>query len=369
MREGAPTRGAAAALMLALVAGPLQGQAGAAAAGGTLVQSFTFDDPAAASIETLSLVTVPFSGRVALTPWADISLSGAWARGSLDDGSGTSNIASLTDTRLALGIQAGWARLTAIALLPTGKSSQTLAESRVAGAIAADLLPFAVSNWGSGAGGGINVSAARPVGPLGVGLSVAYLARQSFEPLEDEGFAYRPGDLLRVVAAVDATVGGTGKATAQLTWHRHGEDELQDENLYRSGDRLKALGSYAFPVGAGSNGLVYAGVVHRERGTFLGAEDTSASQDLVMVGGGMRVPLAGGVLQPDVEARVFRRSDGIDQGYDVGVGAGFERPVGGYVLVPSIRAHFGRLEVREGVETAFTGFEIGLSARFGGGAS
>lgn len=368
MRGGAATAGPAAALMLALLAGPLQAQPAAAGAAGVLVQSFTFGDAAAASIETLTLVTVPFSGSVALTPWADVSLSGAWARGSLDDGSRTSTIASLTDTQLALGIQAGWARLTAIALLPTGTSRQTLDESRVAGAIAADLLPFVVSNWGSGGGGGINVSAARPLGPVGVGLSVAYLARQSFEPLEDEGFAYRPGDLLRVVAAVDATVGGSGKATAQLTWHRHGEDERQDENLYRSGDRLKALGSYAFPVGAGSNGLVYAGVVHRERGTFLGAEDTSASQDLVMVGGGLRLPLAGGVLQPDVEARVFRRSDGVDQGYDVGVGADFERTVGGHVWVPSIRAHFGRLEVREGVETGFTGFEIGLSARLGGGA-
>lgn len=361
-----PVLAAAAALLLP---GSAPAQNGPDLGVGALVQSFTFDDPDAASIETLSLITLPFSARATLTPWADLSVSGAWARGSLTHGSESSTIASLTDTQLALGLTAGWARVSAIALLPTGKDGQTLSESRVAGAIASDLLPFAVSNWGSGAGGGVNVSAARPMGPLGVGLSVAYLARQSFEPLEDEDFAYRPGDLLRVVAAVDATVAETGKATAQLTWHRHGEDEVRDENLFRSGDRVRVLGSYAFPVGAGSSGLAYAGVLHRNRSTFLQSGDTGAAQNLVLLGGGLRVPLGGGVLQPDVEARFFQRSDDIDQGYDIGLGADFEFSRGGRILVPSVKAHLGRLEVREGVETGFKGFEIGLSARFGGPAS
>lgn len=373
-RPGVATRGTA-SLLLALLAPALfapaaaQGQSAPGVRAEARYQSFSFDDPDAASIETLSLLSLPFSARAALSPLVDLSVSGAWARGSLEHGSESSTIAAFTDTQLALGVTAGWARISAIALLPTGQSTQTLDESRVAGAIAADLLPFAVSNWGAGAGGGLDVSAARPVGPLGVGLAVAYLARASFEPTEEEDFAYRPGNLLRVTAAVDGTVGESGKATAQVTWHRHGEDEFRDENLFRSGDRLRVLGSYAFPVGAGSNGLAYAGVIRRERGTFLDSDATSASQNLVLVGGGLRLPMAGGVLQPDVEARVFRRSDGLDEGYDIGVGADFEISGPGRLLVPSLRAHFGRLEVRDDVQTGFTGFEVGFSARFGGGGS
>lgn len=344
---------------------PAVAQTAPSAAAAVSYQTFTFDDADAAAIGTLSLLTVPVSARVPLTELVDVQVNGAWARGELDHAGETSTISGFTDTQLQLGVQAGWARFTAIALLGTGKATQTQSESRVAGAIAADLLPFAISNWGSGSGGGAAVSVARPVGPLGLGLSVAYLARQSFEPLDGETFSYRPGNLLRVVAAVDGTVADVGKATLQLSWFRYGEDELDNNNLFRSGNRFRVLGSYAFPLGARANGIAYAGVLHRARGTFLELDETMASQDLVTVGGGIRVPVGGGVLQPDVEARFHRRADGIDQGWDLGIGADYEIAGTNAMLVPSARAHIGNVEVRDGVSTAFKGFEVGLALRLG----
>ncbi|HZD04915.1 MAG TPA: hypothetical protein VE173_08350, partial [Longimicrobiales bacterium] len=229
------------------------------------------------------------------------------------------------------------------------------------------LLPFAVSNWGSGAGGGAAVSMARPVGALGLGLSVAYLARQSFEPLDDQTFSYRPGNLLQVVAAVDGTVGDAGKATLQASYYRYGEDELDDANLFRSGDRFRILGSYAFPLAARANGIVYAGVLHRARGSYLDSDETLASQNLVMAGGGVRVPTGGGVLQPDAEIRFYRRADDVDQGWDLGIGASFELTGRSTMLAPFARVHIGNLEVRPGVDTGFKGFELGAAVRFGGG--
>jgi hypothetical protein len=91
-----------------------------------------------------------------------------------------------------------------------------------------------------------------------------------------------------------------------------------------------------------------------------------SSQDLVMVGGGARIPVGPGVLQPDGEARLFRRADGVHQGYDLGIGVAYEIPGDGWVFLPSARAHLGHLELREGIETGFKGIEIGLAARFGG---
>jgi hypothetical protein len=202
---------------------------------------------------------------------------------------------------------------------------------------------------------------------VGLGINVAYLVRRSFEPLDNQQFAYRPGDLLHVSVAMDGTVGEAGKATVRLTYERNGEDRGNDANLFRSGDRYQVLGSYAFPIGPGSNGIVYASLLHRNAGAFLESTETVASQDLVLFGGGARIPMGSGVFQPDAEARLFRRADGIDQGYDLSVGASYEIPGAEWTFAPSARVHLGHLEIREGVETGLTGFEAGLAIRRAGG--
>jgi hypothetical protein len=262
---------------------------------------------------------------------------------------------------------AGGVTVSGIGLLPTGISTQSLEESRVAGAIGADLLPFAITNWGAGGGGGGMVSVARAAGPVGLGLSVAYIARRSFEPLADETFAYRPGNVLSVVAAVDGNPSPSTKGALRLAYHRYGEDRVGGANLFRSGDRVEATASLAFPFGRGSSGIVYGSFHHRGGGTFLALDDLLADQDLVLLGGGARLPVWGVVLQPDAQARVFRRSDGLGQGWDLGAGVGVEIPMGSASLVPLARVHFGNVEVREGVDTGMTAFEVGLAWRWGRG--
>lgn len=339
--------------------------------GGVLFQRYSFSDVEAASVESVSLTALPFSGTVRFNPRLSFGLSGTWAKGSLvDPQRGELTISGLTDTQLVLTMagRGGATSVSAIMLLPTGLETQTIDESRVAGAVASELLPFAISNWGTGGGAGVSMSTAHAFGGLGVGLSASYVVRREFTPLEDLTFAYRPGNVLRVAAAVDGTLGSSAKGALRLTVHRHEDDAADEANLFRAGNRVEVLGSLGFPVGARSTGLVY-GIIHkRERGTFLTSDGSLASQDLILAGGGLRSRVGSWVVQPRVEARLFRREDGVEQGYDVGAGIDAEIPVGNTMWVPSIRAHLGNLEVREGVETGFTGLEFGLALRFGGGA-
>ena len=359
-----------AALALIAFGLPLSAQT-VQAGGGVLFQRYTFDDIEAASVESVSLTAFPFSGTARFNPRLSFSVSGTWAEGSLvDPQRGELTISGPTDTQLSLTMagRGGATSVSAIMLLPTGLETQDLDESRVAGAVASELLPFAISNWGTGGGAGVSVSTAHAVGGLGVGLSASYVVRREFTPLEDLTFAYRPGNVLRLAAAVDGTLGASMKGALRLTVHRHEDDAADDANLFRAGNRVELLGSLGFPVGATSTGLIY-GIIHkRERGTFLSSDGELASQDLILAGGGLRSRVGSWVLQPRVEARLFRREDGVEQGYDVGAGIDAEIPVGGTMVVPSIRAHLGNLEVREGVETGFTGLEFGLALRFGGGA-
>ena len=372
-RRGGSRSGLLVALTAAMALAPLtaeaQLQSGVARVGG-LYQSFQFDDGGVTGVETLSLLTVPVNARVPLTRWARVDVAGAWADGSLETADGsTISLSGFTDTRVSLtfGTPGSLARVSVFGLLPTGESEQTLDETRVAGALATDLLPFAVSNWGSGGGAGGSISLARTAGSVGLGLAVSYLARQSFEPLAGEAFAYRPGDLLQVSAAVDGPVGDAAKATLQATYNRYGDDEFGEENLFQSGDRYQVTASLAFPVGAAASGITWAGVLHRDQGAFLDGTETASAQDLVLVGGGLRFRTGGIVLQPDVQGRFFRQSEGEDQGWDLSAGVDLEIPAGGTTLVPSVAAHVGNLQVVEGVESSFTGFEAGLSVRFGGG--
>lgn len=356
------------ALAAVLAAAPAAAQA-PGLGGGVLFQRFTFDDVEAAQVESISLTVLPFSARASLGSRVTLGVDGAWADGRLDEPDGEqSTISGLTDTQVVLSFlgRGGATTLSAIALLPTGNETQDLSQSRVAGAVASELLPFALSNWGTGGGGGLSASTAHVLGGLGVGVSVSYLVRREFAPLADEEFAYRPGNVLRVVAAVDGTIGSSSKGTLRLSLHRHEDDAFDESNLFRAGNRMEVMGSLGFPVGGRSTGLVYALFHRRERGTFLSEDGTLASQDLVSAGGAIRSRVGNVVLQPRVEARVFRREDGVEQGYDLGAGLDAEIPMGATTWVPSVRAHLGNLEVRQDTETAFVGLELGMALRFGG---
>lgn len=343
-------------------------QVAAEATAGVIWQSYRFGEKDRVGAEGVALLTIPvaFSARFGAATTLDVR--GAWAAGTLDRGGGIrSEIAAPTDAELSLRHTLGRDAvvLGLVAFLPTGKATHDPEEAEVAAAVAAELLPFRVNHWGTGGGVGGSVAVARTVRGFGVGASAGYVVAGEFEPRAGESVVFQPGNLLRLAAVVDRTVGGASKTALRVGFQRHGEDAVEGTNLFRAGKRLEVIASHAFPAGGGSSAILYAGFLHREKGSFLTGVEEAPSQDLVVAGGGIRVPIGFGVFTPSADLRVHRRSDGIGQGWVGGIGASFEVPAGGAALIPTARVRMGSVEVRDGDSSGVLGLEAGALVRFG----
>jgi hypothetical protein len=347
-------------------AGRVSAQAGSSVAGGVGFERYSFGTPGAIDIESLTLLTVPFGGRFELGRRVSVGLTGAWARASLVNSDGEeTEYSGLTDTEASVVVQLapGWASLTGVALLPTGSKSMTFEEMIVAGAVAADQLPFRITHWGTGGGAGMSLAVTRPIGSFAAGLSVGYVVARTFEPLAGDAFEYRPGNQLQVVAAVDRLIGESAKAAVRAKYQRFGADEGDGRNLFQSGDRLTVTGSLDFAVGR-STAIVYAGWYERDPAELLQPPpEILPSQTMLYGGAGLRASLGSAVLQPSVDVRVVDTEVG--PGYTVGVGASLEAPAGTSTLIPSARLRFGSAESVDGVKTRFTGLDAGFSIRLG----
>lgn len=366
-----------AAILAALIAGATTAPAGAqepTGSGGTglEIQSYSFDDVQESGLQSLSVLTVPLAGQVQLFERLTIGLGGQWARGRLERSDGTtSEISGLTDTEITASVRLGRdaATITAVGLLPTGHSTYSLEELDVAGAVAADLLPFRVSNWGSGGGFGVRASATRQLGAVGAALSAGYFVSGEFDPVEGEVVSYQPGNNVQVRGALDAPVGAAGKIGLQGSVQIYGDDTTEGTNLFRAGDRWQLLGNYAFPLAGAGAGYAYGGLLHRAEGTYLQDLEPVASQDLYLTGAGARLRVGEVLLMPTVDARWVTSDADRDQGVDVRMGASAEWSVAERVTaVPVLRVHVGSLELRDGRESGFTGFDAGLTLRVGGGS-
>lgn len=356
-------------LLLGAAEAHAQGGESGSVGGGYVVESIRFSDADAVGIESLELVTLPFASEISLPRGIRLRASGAHATGTLAEADGTtSSISGLTDTGLQvdLPVLGDHLVLTAVAVLPTGTATQKEEEASVAGAFAADLFPFRVTNWGSGGGMGLAAATTRSFGRVGVGLGVGYSAAREFMPLESGEAAYRPGDEFHMRGVLDVTTGRTGKLSLQLLAQRYSEDQLAGKNLFQSGDRLSAIASYSFAAGARGRGAVYAGGTHREQGSFLDGSESVPLQDLLIGGARLRLPLGPVVFLPSVDTRTFRSSDGVGQGYLLGAGLGAELAVSRFTFVPTFRSRSGRLSLRQDEESGLSGRELGLIIRIGG---
>ena len=334
---------------------------------GVSYETYTFAEPANRGIESISLLTFPAQARVSLFRALRLDLNGAFASGAVTMADGTeATVSGPTDTDVGLTYAFGRDRATvgAFVSLPTGHSTHTADEAVAAGMIAADLLPFRITNWGAGGGAGVHGSYSVPLGSWNLGASAAYRMAREFEPITEPSFTYQPGDEVRVRVGVDRTFGRSGKLNLALAGWFYGEDAQDDNALYQSGNRYQALGSYAFRAGYRSMAVVYAGVLHRKNGVYITGEFDTPSQDLILAGGGMRMPMGGVTLLPSVDVRVFRRENGLNQGWLGGVGLAADVPAGPLTITPSARFRYGNAVMAEDVESGITGFAVALVARF-----
>jgi hypothetical protein len=334
-------------------------------------QLFTFGESETTGLKSISLITTPISASALLGQSVSVGLTGAYARGVLERSDGTtSEISNLTDTQLSatLALADGVVGLTGVVSLPTGNSTLADNERDLAGRIASDLIPFRISNWGSGGGAGVRASVAQSFGTVGAGFSATYFVAQDFTPLAENEAVYRPGNNLAVRAAIEGDVGRTGKLSLQLTYHSFQSDVADGANLYRSGNRYQAIASYAFPAGRRSSGVVYGGAMHRAGGINLQERPVlpAGPQTLFMAGYGGRLRQGGAVLMPTLDLRALRSDDGIDQGVEGRAGLAAEFGAGGWTFIPVARIHFGSVTWIKDVNSSVLGGDVGLTIRIGG---
>ena len=347
----------------------LHAQVASTVGAGIEFQSFSFSEADDVGVESLSLVTLPVAVSVPLAEWISLGMVGHWARTEKTRPDGeTLTLSGFTDTELSATVRVPGdvASFTAVVALPTGNSTHDADEVEVAGNVASDLLPFRISNWGSGGGGGARASVAKSFGTVAAGVSVGYFVARDFTPLTFADTEYRAGNNLVIRAALDGNVGPAGKLSLQLTLRSYGNDQQDGVGGFQSGNRYQAIGSYAFAVGPRSSGVVYLGALRRSEGELEGVPLRRA-QTLYMAGGGASFRLGQILMRPSVDARVLRSETGVDQGYNTGFGVRAEVGVGRAVLVPLVRIHIGKLALVKGVsESSFVGTDLGLTVRFGG---
>jgi len=362
-----------AAVLFALVGASPQlalGQSGMpGVSGGGIAQfeTYRFSDPDVVALRSVSLFSLPLGVRVTLPGNFRADVSTAFARGAIERPDGaTTTLAGPTDTRIRVGTDAlldGRLSLGSVLLLPTGTDRFSGEEAALAGILAADLLPFGISSWGSGGGIGAEAALSHATDAGTLLLGGAFLVPGEYDALDGSEFRYRPGSVFQLQAGVDRDVGAASRVSLQAMVQRYGEDAVEGQNLFRSGNRILVLGSWAFPVGAAGSSIAWGGYLHRSSGSYLETLDARPSQGLFYGGIGLRQAWGRSVVAPSVEVRVLRRDGGEDQGMLAGVGAALEIPSGGLLVVPSLRARFGEALVREGASSTFTGVELGLGLR------
>lgn len=362
----------ASALVTALWVTPaeLAAQSPLQVGGAATFERYAFAEEDGSELESISLLSLPFEARAELASNVSLTARGAWAQGRVAWRDGTEmELSGPTDTELRLSWELARRaiRVELLGYLPSGKTTHDAEEAVVAGIIAADLLPFRISNWGSAGSVGMSVSGARRFGKVGAGAAVAYRVSGDFDPVQDQQFVYEPGDELQVRLGLDYALTRSQKLSLALSYRSYEADIANETNLFQTGDRMIGLATWSFPTGRKSAGAVYSGILHREQGTFLDvAAPDVPSQNLVLLGGMMRAPLQGGFIVPRVDARVIRQSGAGGDGFVIGAGAAFEAPVGQQLtLLPTFTARFGSVEPTTGVDAGFTGFDVGLIARFG----
>jgi hypothetical protein len=337
-------------------------------AAGARVESYRFGDPTAAGVERVTLATVPLVAQATFGERARVTLSSAFARATLRraDGS-TASLAGLTDTELRVAVPVAGQRVTlgGVLVLPTGRARLSADELDVAAVVASDLVPFAISHWGSGGAAGASVAVAHPAGPFALSASGGYVAAREYRAADGAGAAYRPGNEGFVQVAAERPL-GAGRAALEAGAHHYAHDRLEGGYLFRAGNRYTATASYAFAAPGERSGVAYLGWLHREPGSrLLDLSGIAPAQNLWLAGAGARLPFRRGAVLPGLDARVFRSGDGVGQGYAVGVRATLEWPAGAVTLLPSARVSLGRVTVVSESESSVTGLEVGLGLRRG----
>lgn len=366
----------ASGLALLLVVAPLRAQTAQEQALGTGVhfQGYEFND--SIGVSAANLLLVPIAYTLPLHPRVSVDLYGAYAHGAVEREGLVYTLDGVVDTRVRASWSVlPWAVFMVGANLPTGNPTHTGNEAVVAGALSTILLGFREASWGTGFALTSGIATAHRVGGWGIGFGASYRVAGEFEPRADTAVSYAPGDETLLRVALDRNLGESSKLTAGVTMQSYTADQLQGRNFFQSGKRWRGDASVSFRVGRSSVWSVYAADIWRERGdvtldildeTGNVAADTTfttGAQNLVLIGIGGSMTIAGRTVRPNFDARMQTREDAGGSGFLVGGGAELPFRISTFDAVPSARVSYGRLEAASGKSYPFWGGEAGIMLR------
>jgi hypothetical protein len=372
MRTG--LRGCLGVLAVAAVSGgtPVSGQYMAGV--GVDYVGYAFDDGLGA--EAAQLLMIPVGIRVAATSALTFDVSGAWAEGRIERQGSQLKLSGPVDTGVRAAYQATqWGLLTLGVNLPTGNSQHDGEEALVAALLSTDLLGFRETTWGRGFAVTSSVAVARSIGSVGLGLAGAYSVRSKFNPsAEQTELEYQPGNEARIRLGFDRNFGNS-TLTFGGTFINYSDDQVDDRNLFKAGNRYRFDATYAWRMAAGV-WTFYAADLFRENGDrtleVLDSNGVSQgstnvetpSQNLAIVGLVGAVSLGGSfVFRPHVDFKLQTREDasGSDEGSGWLVGMGGDLPMrvlGGYDFFPKARVILGSITASSGEGVGVIGMEF-----------
>lgn len=326
-------------------------------------------------VKTVTEIAVPFGLLWPASARLSFDVGGRYASvTSKSESDSVFTISGLTDiqARAVYQIVPDLAVLSVAANLPTGKTKLTAGQLIAAGAIASDLLPFPVSNFGSGFNVTTGLALAVPVGGWAVGVAGSYRQNSGFTLLADTtacpvnagraSCSYTAGGEFRLRLGADRIV-GQSRVSLGFTYSSFGEDEFGSSPIFQSGKRYISQASWSFPVG--NVGLaLYAWDLYRANGSAPVNGSTTEQRNVLALGGVASIQIGKNVLRPQIEYR-SQTVGGADAGKLVSAGARFQMPIGErFALFPNLRFDAGSVvNLATAQSVSFTGWDFGVTLR------
>jgi hypothetical protein len=207
----------------------------------------------------ISEVAVPVSLDVTLGRFGNLALSSGYVSIELDSAGAQETLAGVLDTELRLGFNVVPGRLIALmtGTLPTGLKSVDTSQVAVIGALASDVVGFAVSSVGTGGTVGGGLVGAVPLGRWAIGLGANYSYALSYEPVVGDSREIRPGAEIRGRVGVEGPLGRTTYLRVTTVVARRGKDLYADTTQNGIGTRF--IGYLELAQGFGNSQLTLYG--------------------------------------------------------------------------------------------------------------
>jgi hypothetical protein len=194
---------------------------------------------------------------------------------------GSENLSGLSDTQISWNyfLENQNLVLNAGISLPTGKATLSNEAFITSMAIGEHYWNFIVPNFGQGFNISPGLTWALPLADAAVaGLGMAYQIRGGFIPIDGLDGVYKPGNELLLTGGLDFRVGSLSTMSWDLVFTLYGSDTYDDEEVYKSGN--KVVTSFQYKTWFGSHSLTLE-ARYRSKGKnqYLPATGTALTEE------------------------------------------------------------------------------------------